>query len=1708
MKNQLLNKLISVFLVFLVLSTVCLTFNFTFSLVSAAVENFAITASGDDGHVYGRNADYLTARSTAFASENTTASVTIGQKYQLFPAYYFVYRTFLKFDTSVIPLDANISSASLKIYGYQDYSSTDFDIRIQGWTGDTPINTGDYNQYDSSNNGNISTSSFVTGGWNTIPITNYGILKRESWTKICLRSNRDVDSTVPTGNEYITIYTYDQGASYAPYLEINYTAPLPKYSSVGHNTSLAGASCEFYTNWSSSLGLSGYIFGWNISGIFTNDTWTDPWSGSPKTGWSNVTRMLSIEGGNRIEWCFWANDTHNEWNTTGLMTFVVSGYPAYYNATSSDSITSKACTFNATWTPRDGSLSHYVLETNNTGQLVNYTYSFEGRTFSNVTLILNSTRYVTVQWRIFANNTDNRWNCTPTSYIVVYPPTPPMQRGVLGYSDTSGENGIYYKGAKEAIYCAWLNSSSVKFQVAAYDIGSQQWTPTVDVSAAPSPEGHWQPSVGVLPNGSLVIFYGHLTSVKYKFTTQSAKMQANLTALISEWSTEYFIPDTENKHCSYPYPICFDDVLVLYYRYDDFYHWRVINFTDSWQTARMLMSSSKEIYMWFTKINETMIIGSGRIQDNGYRDVLLFYSNDKGVTYSQINGTGLTLPFDSTNVVAVDTGSDRVTLFPCLDKEGRVVISYVPTEFLVTRYFCTIAYYNISIGNPGGTFIQANATDENDQVIEASMWLFYDTYYEQPATWCSPLNKFNVSIKEEYNLGNPTKYVRMPNNLTKFLKVYENTTLSAKVDGRQIQNMPRAFEVFGRIEQGYMLGYQKKGSSNYSDITVDRIFGCRYVANSSSKVNSVVVRIWWGGDINSLYGKAALYDSSLNLVSGGAETNIVGGYDKVWDYWTAKIPLSGYVQLEAGKEYWICIKLNGGAYLYYDPGSNNQSFVVFTRYASSWNQTLSITDFGNKTFSFFALSIDLECYGLKLKVHNLNTDLRYVTIQEAINAPETLDGHTIFVEGGVFLESVVVNKSLTIMADSMMNVLVDGLSGIVCDVTANNSKIENLIMTDGDKGIRICRVNNATIRNNIITGNSAGIYAHEVVNCTLSGNNITSNSQYGMNLTKIGEVTIENNVVTGSSEGIYLCNASISTLSRNTIASNIEHNLVINEVNDINVKNNIVSDGSGGIYLSEASDCELDGNNVTSNTQYGLNVVYQINNVTIENNTITSNADGIYLYNASSCTLSGNSIASSSQYGLDINCSSNLILRNNHVNSSKYNFGVVGNDLSHYVHDIDQSNEVNGKEIVYLINLTGGVVDGAIFPNLGYLGIVNSSNVHIRNVELRDNIQGMLFAATNYSFAVKSNITNNLYGFHLWSSYNNTVFYNNFINNSQQAYAPVSVNVWDNGYPSGGNYWSDYAGMDQYSGPYQNETNSDGIGDTPYVIDAENMDDYPLMSPYPCVHAIAVANITPYEVLVKRGNVTQVNVTIIDQGHFAETFNLSLYANATLIDTIMNALVTSSGSVTLTFAWNTTVSDLGDYIISAYAYPVIGEAYIADNSFVDGWIHVGFHDMAVLNITTSHVLIGRGFNITVNITVENQGDYDETFDLIIYANTTIIATFNVTLSAESFTIMTFAWNTSDFAYGNYTINGEIVPVANETETQDNAFNTGIIKVSIPGDANGDFKVGPADFALLAAAYGTIPGMPKWDMYADFNCDDKVGPPDFAILAKYYGQSIP
>jgi len=190
-------------------------------------------AGGNDGWVYGRASTYSTAHDTAYTSDSTSTTLRVGQLYG--KGYYFVNRIFLKFDTTTIPSTATITSAKLRLYGQADYSVTDFYIRLQKWTGDTPIDTGDYNQFDGTNydDGNFYTSSWSTSGYNDITISNYNLITKAGYTKICVRSSRDISSTTPSGEEYVFIYAYEQGTGYYPVLHIEYTTGVEEANNPG-----------------------------------------------------------------------------------------------------------------------------------------------------------------------------------------------------------------------------------------------------------------------------------------------------------------------------------------------------------------------------------------------------------------------------------------------------------------------------------------------------------------------------------------------------------------------------------------------------------------------------------------------------------------------------------------------------------------------------------------------------------------------------------------------------------------------------------------------------------------------------------------------------------------------------------------------------------------------------------------------------------------------------------------------------------------------------------------------------------------------------------------------------------------------------------------------------------------------------------------------------------------------------------------------------------------------------------------------------------------------------------------------------------------------------------------------------------------------------------------------------------------------------------
>ncbi|MEM2702776.1 MAG: dockerin type I domain-containing protein [Candidatus Bathyarchaeia archaeon] len=174
----------------------------------------------------------------------------------------------------------------------------------------------------------------------------------------------------------------------------------------------------------------------------------------------------------------------------------------------------------------------------------------------------------------------------------------------------------------------------------------------------------------------------------------------------------------------------------------------------------------------------------------------------------------------------------------------------------------------------------------------------------------------------------------------------------------------------------------------------------------------------------------------------------------------------------------------------------------------------------------------------------------------------------------------------------------------------------------------------------------------------------------------------------------------------------------------------------------------------------------------------------------------------------------------------------------------------------------------------------------------------------------------------------------------------------------------------------------------------------------------------------------------------------------------------------------------------------------------DGTVHVTMgeiHDIAVVDVTPPKTVVGQGYTMNISITVANQGDFTETFNITLYANTTAIETKEITVQNGASTTVTFTWNTTGFAKGNYTLWAYAWPVQDETNTEDNTYINGLISVTIPGDVDGDFKVTMTDIILLIKAFGSKIGQSKYNPNCDINNDGIINMDDIMIALKSFGK---
>ncbi len=427
-------------------------------------------------------------------------------------------------------------------------------------------------------------------------------------------------------------------------------------------------------------------------------------------------------------------------------------------------------------------------------------------------------------------------------------------------------------------------------------------------------------------------------------------------------------------------------------------------------------------------------------------------------------------------------------------------------------------------------------------------------------------------------------------------------------------------------------------------------------------------------------------------------------------------------------------------------------------------------------------------------------------IQDGVDAVN--ESGTIYVYNGTYYENIILNKTIDLIGENRDYTIIDGGgSGNVVNVSVDWVNISGFtIQNSGSvylKDVAIdLRSNNNTIMGNNISNNEGGIFLEDSHNNNIVDNILSSNN----------------------GDGVH---------SDGSSGNNISYNIIISSIID------------DGIDLSNSNYNNINGNYIRSNHEEGIYMNSSNNNI-ISNNNISYNDEGIRIEGSNNNTFLENTIYSNNW--ISIYC---IKSNNNNINYNNISNNGAGVSL-----DYSDGNTILGN------NITLNAAEGISLWWSSCKNTIDGNTITLNNAEGID----LYFSSNNNTITNNSITLNKEEGIDLNESSNhNIIYHNNLLNNTVNA-ADECNNTWDNGYPSGGNYWSDYPYNDDFNGPNQDIQGRDGIGDVPYEIPCEHGTDYyPLIKQNGWLHSPPnVPNKPSGETIILPGMSYPYNTSTID----------------------------------------------------------------------------------------------------------------------------------------------------------------------------------------------------------------------------------------------------
>lgn len=598
-------------------------------------------------------------------------------------------------------------------------------------------------------------------------------------------------------------------------------------------------------------------------------------------------------------------------------------------------------------------------------------------------------------------------------------------------------------------------------------------------------------------------------------------------------------------------------------------------------------------------------------------------------------------------------------------------------------------------------------------------------------------------------------------------------------------------------------------------------------------------------------------------------------------------------------------------------------------------------------------------------------------------------------------------------------------------------------------------------------------------------------------------------------------------------------NLVVNKQVTLKSENgsaNCIIDGSGSGHVVNLS---ADG--------------IWIEGFTIRNS--SSRWNGIYVYYSNNNTIANSRIVNNG-YGIVLLSSNYTTIANNTVEENLGELGLVGSGIymGYSNNNTIANNTVgNNSEGIEMLHSNNNTITNNTIGNNNNYGIdmrdSNNNTITYNTITQEGGSIGIDMQDSNYNTIANNTIRNNYYGISMRdSNYNNVIYLNNFIDNTDNVYSYNSYNIWHspenitytyngNTYINYlGNYWSDYTGSD---------SDRDGIGDTPYTIDFDDADNYPLMEPWenylttltptPTPAQAPDLTVTNIEVNPVHPVVNQtvtINATVKNVGNESSTaFNVTFYVNNSPFETFRISLNAGEETI-LTSTW--TPDSAGAYTIKVVAdtnneideinetnntaevavsvvtpAPTPEPTPTQNHTISLPQIEIQLNQTAEIPVTLSSPtnITGVNFTLIYNSSVIEISDAQTLLPSQLYTNidnTSGVARFAIVFNTSfsgDMPILNLTVTAKSPGYTTLEIVGPEISGEDFNVTSVNTFN-GSVTVMSPvtrGDMNKDGNIDIVDVTMVAYM---VVGKLEPDLTADFNGNGRVDIGDLAKIAHY------